>query len=82
MCNKQKLSKREAQGALNKIKNHNTLRFRGSKWRKEIRMYQCAECNAWHLTSMEKEDYEQHMDNERHALWTPEHSLWIKYMEG
>lgn len=85
MCDKSKYSKKEALTIINKIQRHEHrkdkhgvvhCKMKEYKWRKEKRIYQCAECNAWHLTSMEEEDYEQYMDDSGYPLWTPEHSSW------
>lgn len=51
-CTKIRFNKKEVQGALN------TLRNKGRQYRKEKRYYQCDECGAWHLTSMDA----QHQD--------------------
>ena len=54
-CDKIGYNKRDAQTALNnaikqrKIYNH--------KNRKECRLYHCNECNMWHLTAMDEEEY-------------------------
>lgn len=47
-CGKKVLTKREAEGALNKAKSHKR------KYRREKRMYYCDGCNGWHLSSIEE----------------------------
>jgi hypothetical protein len=56
MCYKKPFSKREAATALNK--NRRERGHRKSRGRKEQRMYQCEDCNYWHLTSMDEEEFE------------------------
>jgi hypothetical protein len=45
ICNKVRFNKREAQSALNILKDSN------KPWRRESRYYHCPICNNWHLTS-------------------------------
>lgn len=52
MCQKFKLSKREAKSALSQNRNHGHTRNR--PWRKEVREYYCPDCGYHHLTSMEE----------------------------
>lgn len=47
-CGKKVLTKREAEGALNKAKSHKR------KYRREKRMYYCEKCKGWHLSSKEE----------------------------
>lgn len=49
MCNKVKLTKRQASEFLNSVK-----RYRND-YRREKRSYYCEECNAWHTTSRDLE---------------------------
>jgi uncharacterized protein with PIN domain len=44
---KHKYSKKEAQTALNRVKQ----KHRRHDYRKECRVYHCPRCNGWHLTS-------------------------------
>lgn len=48
MCNKVKFSKIEAASALKHGLNKH------KKYRREVRMYNCPDCNYWHLTSKEE----------------------------
>jgi hypothetical protein len=48
LCHKEKFDKKTAKTILNKCKKEH---------RPEIRIYECPECNAWHLTS--EEEYEE-----------------------
>ena len=49
MCHKRKFDKIGAAIALSTIKGRNRL---NNDWnRRELRMYYCKECDAWHLTS-------------------------------
>ena len=52
MCNKQKYSKKEAKTVLNHCKGNKRKNYRN-----ECRIYECLECDSWHLTS--KEEWEQ-----------------------
>lgn len=62
-CEKQSLSKKDAQAILNHIKeNRGKKHFRG---RKEQRMYQCDHCNSYHLTSMDEETFEMKKQQEK-----------------
>jgi hypothetical protein len=52
-CQKTKFGKKQVKTVLNYI------RFNQSKrWRKEVRYYQCPDCNHWHLTSWDDYDEE------------------------
>lgn len=55
MCQKTCLSKAEAINAISVIRV--LRRKKGSKKRNERRFYWCGECEAFHLTSMKKQDY-------------------------
>ena len=51
-CHKEKFDKKTAKTILNKCKKEH---------RPECRIYECPECNAWHLTS--EEEYEDKTNN-------------------
>jgi hypothetical protein len=47
VCSKRKYKKRDAQTMLNSCRKK-------KRTRRPIRIYECRDCNAWHLTSKKK----------------------------
>lgn len=64
MCYKIKFNKREAQTVLNNNRERRGLK--SHRGRKEIRAYQCEECNMWHLTSMETDEFNEWQKQNSH----------------
>lgn len=66
VCSKKIFTKTEAQSALNFNRHTN------KSYRKENRLYYCAECNGWHLTSKERTpftpQYDLKFENKWHQL--------------
>lgn len=61
MCDKRQFTKREAQTALNFLYSQ-----RKHRCRREKRIYQCSDCNMWHLTS--RENYEKTGKQKQHKF--------------
>lgn len=72
MCTKQKYDKKLATTALNHCKKE-----KGKKYRNECRIYECPECNSWHLTS--KEEWEQSTQLTLNDL--KQKQEWLKLMK-
>lgn len=60
LCSKIVYDKKGAKSELNRLNNiRHSHKQKNILNRKENRIYYCEECNGWHLTSMDEEEYQE-----------------------